>query len=73
MEEYAKEIAKMLIDIMKYLITIVLISTMLGDFEDKTLVYIVGIALAILFGFLSFVMYNILYSNTQNKNNKRRK
>lgn len=69
MEEFTKEIAKMLIDIMKYLITGIMLTTIFGNFEDQLYVYAIGFSLVILCG----VTASMIYQDIENKNRKRRK
>ena len=47
-----KEIGKWFMDIAKYVATAVLISSFLGDFERKWIVYIVGLVIILLCLFL---------------------
>lgn len=73
MEEFGKEIAKMCIDITKYLITVVLIATTLGDLADVRLVFVLGFALSTAFLFMAYLIFSVISKrkNEQNKKNKR--
>lgn len=57
------------VDVSKYILTGVVISSLFKDFEDKVLVYIVGIALA----FLCLVVGLVLSNRKDGKDKKMKK
>lgn len=73
MEEFYKEIAKMIIDIMKYLITGVIITSVFGTFEDQRSVNVIAFALVLICCFASFIIFRVFDNNKNSKLKKRRK
>lgn len=70
MEDFLRELAKNCMDITKYIVTMVLIATFLGDVEDKSLLMLLGYSLAIVFLFVSFIMYKMINSDKKRRNKK---
>ncbi|GHT33295.1 hypothetical protein FACS189434_07060 [Bacteroidia bacterium] len=54
-----KEIGKWFMDIAKYVATAVLISSFLGSFNDKWLVYIIGACIVLLCFFIGLYFINL--------------
>lgn len=64
-----KELGKWLMDISKYIITAVLLSTVFGDLENRTNVYIIGLSSM----FLTLVIGLFLVRDPKPKTNKKGK
>lgn len=74
MEEFCKEIAKMLLGIVKYLVTGIILTTMIGGLEDNRIIYVIAMAMIVFCSFVSWLLYSIIDNrNKININNKRRK
>lgn len=58
------------VDVSKYILTGVVISSLFKDFEDKVLIYIVGITLAILCLAVGLVLSNNKDGKDKNKKEK---
>lgn len=72
MEEFIKEFAKIFIDIIKYVATAIIISSILGGLQDHRVVYAVGLGVIMLCALTSYILYRILDSIKNKEKNKRR-
>ena len=61
-ENAEKELGKYFVDISKYVVTAILISSFLGSFEEKWMIYSFGLVAALL-----FLIAGLLYLNKKNK------
>lgn len=57
-EPAQKEIGKWLFDVAKYVATVILVSSFLGEFERKWLVYGIGVLLVIIFLVIGVIILN---------------
>ena len=55
---WIEKLGSYFVDVSKYILTVVVISSLFKDFEDKVLIYIVGIALAFLCLVVGLVLSN---------------
>ena len=55
-----KEFAKAFLDVAKYILTAVIISTFFTQFEDSVWIYIVGVLLIALFTTISILLFRIV-------------
>ena len=69
---WTKELGKYTLDVSKYILTGVVITSLFKDFDDKVLIYVVGIILALLCLIVGLILTNSKDVDKENNTNKKK-